>query len=369
MKTRLFIFSFVLSLLSGSLGATVSKEYRLPGAFSQMKGGVKVSILPQIELISIIQKISNYSEKHGFLLTNETAGYVAEVNEYFGSYKTDPVVRMFDKLSRPGMLNYSIPSSIMLHVDADLNLRKDILLDDFVVNRCGGRDSLAIFLDLLRQFAARSSFNTFFQQHKKYYLSLTDTTVAHLDRQNHITEIENFYGVKQRSYNIVLVSLYNYVGYGNSLLYPDGKRDIFNVMGPMKYQNGMPFFGDEEYLRYIVSHEFSHPFINPLTEKNWAYIKAYAPNFDAIPAVAKKQVCGDWQECINEFVIRAITTCLAENVSDSFGKKIYDKEKSMGVSYLDALRDKIKYYQSNRDKYPTFASYYLSILDTFKDVR
>jgi hypothetical protein len=57
-----------------------------------------------------------------------------------------------------------------------------------------------------------------------------------------------------------------------------------------------------------------------------------------IPEIARKQVCGDWQECINEFIIRAITTHIAYNESDETGKWAYDREKLRGVSYLDSTR-------------------------------
>ena len=113
--------------------------------------------------------------------------------------------------------------------------------------------------------------------------------------------------------------------------------------------------------------EFSHPFINPLTEKYWDDIKSYSLNYDSIPEIARKKVCGDWQECINEFVIRAITTHIAYNESDETGDRAYEKEKSRGVSYLDSLLSKIRYYQLNREIYPTFESYYKKILDAFKD--
>ena len=117
----------------------------------------------------------------------------------------------------------------------------------------------------------------------------------------------------------------------------------------------------------MIRHEFSHPFINPLTEKYWDYIKDYSHNFDSIPEVAKKNVCGDWQECINEFIIRAITTQIAYNESDDVGRQGYEREKSRGVYNMDMLLNKIRYYQSNRETYPTLDSYYLNILDVFKE--
>ena len=116
----------------------------------------------------------------------------------------------------------------------------------------------------------------------------------------------------------------------------------------------------------MIRHEFSHPFINPLTEKYWDYLKEYDQNFDSLPEIARKNICGDWQECVNEFTIRAITTQLAFNESEEAGQQAYEIEKACGVSNLDSLLECIRYYQMNRDTYTTLESYYLNIFEVFK---
>jgi hypothetical protein len=268
---------------------------------------------------------------------------------------------------RPGKLNFSAPSNIMLYADEHLELRTDQQNDDFVFSRIGGKDTLLLFLGLLKDFAVTSSFNEFFESHTIYYKKLVSNTINELDSLNYISELETFYGVKQKSYNIVLVSLYSHVGFGNSIVDKNWKREIFDTMGPQKIRNRIPFFGDNNYFKYITRHEFSHPFVNPLTEKYWDSVKEHFKNYDSIPEVAKNNVCGDWQECINEFVIRAITVYLATNESKELGLQAHEEEKSRGVSYLDPLLKQIRYYQSNRSTYPTLESYYLELLRFFKN--
>ncbi len=342
--------------------------YKVPETISLEKNQIKVSVNPQVELISIVQEISNYPQIFNFLMSKDSSTYQQDVNAYFRHLDDHPVIKMFNRLSsQPGMLNFSAPSNIMLYADDNLRLREDVYYDSFVLNRCGGRDSLETFFDLLRDFAVQSSFNAFFKKNTKYYETIISDVLINLGNRNYINELESFYGIKQRSYNIILVSLYSFVGYGNSLLCQNGKRDLYNTLGPIKVQNEVPIFGDQNYLKYMIRHEFSHPFINPLTEKYWDYIKNDSSNFDSIPETAKKKVCGDWQECINEFVIRAITTYLAENESKELGLWVYEKEKSRGVAYLDTLLQKVKFYESNRNDFPNFELFYKNILDTFKE--
>ena len=364
---RFFISISVAGILLFSPELKAQGNFKITDKVTGEYNKISVGVLPQVELISIVQTISKYPQVFGFLMAKDSSSYKNDVINHFGSYNIHPAVLMFDRLSlQPRMLNFNAPSFIMLYTDEYLNLRSDIISDDFVINRAGGIDSLRLFLSLLRDFANKSSFNEFYQEHKPYYNALIENTLTNLGSVNYILELESFYGQSQKSYNIILVSLYNYVGFGNSLLCLDGKREIYNIIGPFSIVGKVPFFGDKEYLKYMIRHEFSHPFVNPLTEKNWNYIKDYSPNYDLIPEVARTKVCGEWQECINEFIIRAITTQIAYNEADDTGLKYYGREKSTGVSYLDVLLDRIKTYQSERNIYPTFESFYPVILDVFK---
>ncbi len=352
-------------IISGFI--TAQNPYKLPVAKTDVKNQITVGVLPQVELISIVQTISKYPTVLGFLMAQDSSEYKTDVIDHFQPFKNHPVVNMFDRLSlQPRMLNFSAPSNIMLYTDDSLNLKKDIELDDSVINRAGGIDSLIVFLDLLGDFAIQSSFNEFYQEHKGFYSNIIETTIKNLGQKNYISELENFYGKKQKSYNIVLVSMYNFVGFGNSLLCSNDQRELYNTMGPKAVMNNLPFFGDEAYLKYMIRHEFSHPFVNPLTEQYWDYIKDYSENYDSVPEIARKNVCGDWQECVNEFIIRAITTQLAYNESEKTGLQSYEKEKSREISYLDSLIKSIIYYQSNRATYYTLESYYPNILEVLK---
>jgi hypothetical protein len=364
---RILDYLIVFGIFMFPVTLKAFEPYRIPESVTREHSKIIVGVFPQVELISVVQIISKYPAVLGFLMSNDSSGYKSDVIEYFSSYKSHPVVHMFDRLSQqPRMLNFSAPSNIMLYTNDTLGLRTDIVIDEFVTNRAGGTDSLKLFLNLLRDFARQSSFNKFFRDHNDFYVAIRENTIKNMGDIDYISELESFYGKEQQSYNIVLVTLYNFVGYGNSLLFPSGKREIYNTMGPRSVVDNFPFFGDNNYLKYMIRHEFSHPFINPLTEKYWDNIKDYSFRYDSIPEAARKKVCGDWQECINEFIIRAITTHLAYNENDDAGLKAFRKEDSSGVSYLDRLLVSIKIYNKERVKYPSFESFYPIVLNTFK---
>lgn len=363
------ILSLFVIIATANITYAISQNfYKLPEVVNGEKNKISVSVIPQVELISIVQTISKYPSFLEFLMAKDTFAYKQDVINHFSPYKEHPAVQMFNRLScQPRMLNFSAPSNLMLYTDNSLQLRNDIILDNFVINRIAGMDSLKVFLDLIQDFAIQSSFNSFFSKHQSYYLSIIENTISNIGSINYVSELENFYGVKQKSYSIVLVSLYGSVGFGNSLLCINGQRELYNTLGSSFAKDNLPFFGDENSLKQMIRHEFSHPFINPLTEKYWDYIKDYSAQYDLIPEKARKNMCGDWQECVNEFIVRSVTTHLAQNESEEVGLRSYEREKSRGVSKLDSLLSKIYTYQSTRINNPTFESYYINVLDVFKE--
>ena len=254
MKTQIQLL-LLLAVLTYQNRALAQNSFQLPEPVTEIHNQISVGVFPQIELISIVQTISNYPTVFSFLMTKDSSGYKTNVLNHFQSFQNHPAVQMFNRLSlQPRMLNFSAPSFIMLHANEKLELRTDVEPDDFVFQRAGGMDSLKVFLDNLQDFARKSGFNTFFLQHQDYYRTVVQNTIQNLGQTNYIAELENFYGKHQKSYNIALVSLYNHVGFGNSLLCPDGKREIYNVMGPKNVTDDIPFFGDENYLKYLIRH-------------------------------------------------------------------------------------------------------------------
>lgn len=368
MKQSFLVFEalFCLSPLFAPCSAAID-SYRLPVPVSIEHNSINYIVLPQVELISIVQAIGDYPKTFGFLMQPDSFQYKEDVLKHFGAFRRHPAVEWFNKVCmQPRKMNFSAPAFIMLYTDSRLNLRTDLQFDDFVLSRAGGNDSLKQFLLLLKDFAAKSSFNKFYEEHAPYYHRMIDGTIAQVDSIDHVKELESFYGVRQKSYNIVLVSLYNHVGYGNWIVREDGASEVFDTMGPQCIKDGMPFFGDCDYLEYLTRHEFSHPFVNPLTDKYWSLVKAYSSNFDSIPETAKKNVCGDWKECIDEFTVRAVTVYIAFRESEKVGTEIYSRERRHGVSYLDSLLAAIEEYDGNRAKYPTFESYYPKLLLVFR---
>jgi hypothetical protein len=324
---------------------------------------IHIGVDPHIELMSVIQTVSRYRNTFPFLLNGATFPYGQEVHDQFAPYADQPAVQMFDEVSlQPRMFNFMAPPTTMLYLTADLTLREDLVWPETLLQRIGGRDRLETFAGHLRSFHEMSSFGRFYAAHTAYYERLIDGVVASLGARDYVQELEAFYGMHQSSYNLVLVSLYGHVGFGPYLDTLTGERHIYNILGPQRVQEDVPTFGDERYFCNMQRHEFSHSFINPLTDQHWEQASSYAYVYDALPP---QKVCGEWSECVNEYIIRAITTYLAFQDSREAGEAALAAEKARNVVFIDELLASIGEYAQNRDRYPTLDDYYPRLLETF----
>ena len=325
------------------------------------------TIDPKVELISIIQHVSIYGEDLGFLLNNSEFSYSRDMRTHFNEFKSHNAVQFFNSIClKPRMYNFTAPPTSMLYLDNCFKLRNDLLLDESLIKRIAGLDSFKIFIEYLRDFSKVSSFEDKFKSNVPYYKGLIFDVQKNLEHFDYVKELESFYGVKNKSYNLILVPLYGHVGYGPFLTMKNGEKHIYNIMGPQKVEEGKLIFGDEAYFKYLQLHEFSHSFVNPLTDKHWNLLEPYFSNFSNIPERARNNVCGDWQECINEHIVRSVTTYLAFQESQEIGQNALQSEKERGMIYLDALLEKIYEYEKQRTTYPTFESYYEILIEVFE---
>jgi len=119
---------------------------------------------------------------------------------------------------------------------------------------------------------------------------------------------------------------------------------------------------DEYYFEYMQRHEFSHAFVNPLAIVHRSEVQRLASLFQKMPEVARKNMCGDWEECLNEQVVRAVTTYLAYCESETLGDRALEDERRRGAVLIDELLAGVRDYAAARNRYRTFESYYPMLL-------
>jgi hypothetical protein len=76
-----------------------------------------------------------------------------------------------------------------------------------------------------------------------------------------------YYGMEQNSYNVILSPMFGPVGYGPRIQSENGGYDIYSIQGTVSIEDDIPVYGTDEIFKGMVYHEFSHSFVNPLTEE------------------------------------------------------------------------------------------------------
>lgn len=171
----------------------------------------------------------------------------------------------------------------------------------------------------------------------------------------------------KHTYNIILAPLFR-GGYGPCIQRPDGTLEIYSIIGTIRMEDNIPTFGTADKLKYLVLHEFSHSFVNPLTSKFKTQINKYESLYNPIAERMKKQAYGLWEACVNEHIIRAVTTRIAYSEGEEKGEQELQSHKERGFVYIDALCDKLEEYEQKRDEYPTFADFYPELIKVFDEL-
>ena len=334
---------------------------------------VNVSVDPRIELLSAVQLLSDYP-----LLTQSDFQYKREMINYFSPFKSHPAVTKFIEMSKRDF-NYEAPPTAMLFLSNPPELKIVTSFTDYIIGRAGGKENLESFIEALRDFAIKSNFMDFFNAHKDFYALLIKDTETKLGNYKDVAVLESFYGISKNSYNIILTPI-SADGYGPRIEIEPSKFDIYAIIGAGYIKDNKPIYSPEP-LRRLVWHEFSHSFVNPITEKYRNEVNKYSKLFLPIKDIMERYAYGEWETCVNEHIIRAVVAKFNEKVigQDADGvigqvvgqlvaEKMLSYEVEIGFVYIRGIYELLNVYENNRDKYPTFEDFYPEILNYFSEI-
>lgn len=326
------------------------------------KNSIHVSVTPNTELLSIVQYLATQQDGN---MTNYTFEYKKSIDKYFNKFKDHETVKFVNKLAQDGF-SYDAPPTAVLYLDNEFNLKQDMQYTPYLISRANGQENLNTLSQLLKKFYVDTNFEQFYTSNLKYYDQIVNTTLEAMETKNYVKELEDYYGLKQKSYNLILVSLYHHGGYGPRVESKKNQYDIYSIIGPSGTKDNHPIFGDKEYFKYLQRHEFSHSFVNPLGEVNQEHLNKYSRLYDPIQEVMSAQAYSEWSIAVNEHIVRAVTTRMAYKDSKQEGDYWLQYEKDNCFIYIDELLKKLEIYENNRDKYPTFETFYPELIKAFE---
>lgn len=323
---------------------------------------VNVLVDPRLELLSIVQLLNEY-----FLITRYEQQYKRDAIRYFKKYQNHEAVKYFKVLSDKGF-RFSNPAESVLYLNHDLTVNNELKIPSVIIPEGISKEEILKFYTLLRRFAIDSNFYNFYKSKSNYYQGLVKSTASMISGVSDVEQLELFYGKSNASYNIVLVSLFHHGGFGPEVITPEG-NELFSLIGPSGSDNGVAYFGDVERLAELINHEFSHSFIKQTFADNKLKISKYEHLFIPIAEDMKKQGYSAWNSCLNEHIVRAVTTYISFQKSEQLGNKALNFQKSRKYIYIDYILAHFEKYQANREKYSTFESYFPEILTGLNEIQ
>jgi len=326
---------------------------------------ITVNVDPRIELLAAVQLISGYGERTR-LITRYEFTYRKRMQLQFSPWADHEAARLFDAMSRRGF-SFDAPVAVILHCSDPPALEEVAEIPEAIVTRAGGREHLKRFLAALRAFAKDTDFSAFFENHAAEYEKMIEPVREHLAGID-IGMLEAYYGTKQGGYHIILAPLFHPGGFGPSVrLEEDQPPHTYSVMGPHGTEHDLPTFGSAEDFRYLVWHEFSHSFVNPIVDAHGEDVDRCEPLFEPLRDRMSRQAYKHWRTCVYEHVVRAATCRFtAREMGDEAGAKAIASESSRAFVYVEELCAKLEEYEADRQTYPTLDAFFPSLLQVFE---
>ncbi|MBB5619412.1 hypothetical protein HDE69_000448 [Pedobacter cryoconitis] len=319
----------------------------------------------RVELLSIVFRLAGNPEYN----MNFAKQYVKDINAYFGKYKDQPIISFAKKLSEEKGMGFSR----VMFLAANLEFKGDqFSLIKVSKSSLAGKwemeDALK-FVKLLNDFYKTSSFEVFYKNHQSIY-NVATTRFNQASASFDPNWYPAYYGDHSVDYKTV-VGLANVgANYGPSVFPAGQKKIVYAIMGSWTFdETSQPLFSANDYLPTLI-HEFNHSFVNHILEEdgNGKLLEASGGILlDSQRIEMKREAYEDWQSLINESLVRA---CVVRYLIDHKNEdkvvqaEILEQQKK-GFLWTKELVMLLGEYESSRDRYPTFKSFYPRIITFF----
>lgn len=314
---------------------------------------VNITVNSKIELLGVVQYLADDPT-----IIKENSQYINDIRDHFQSYKNDPVVHFYKELRRKGFA-YHLPPKFMLFTDENLELKNDIHMEGDLLRVLGSMETMNVFLSKLKEFKQKSSFEKFCESQRSFYNSTLSFVTDEVSKSKCIQHLIAYYGYSQHSFTIVIHPC-SIGGYAARIPFEGNTFDAYNFM-----------VVPDSIIEFIelVLHEFGHSYVNPLTRENINLIYEYEYLFEPIKDSMRKQAYSTWENCVNEHIVRAITSRI---LFAMYGNEIAQSRIGMDIQrdfiYTGILYDKLTQYELERSRFPVLNDFYLYLLRSLKDI-
>lgn len=352
---KIITIGLILLFIFSNLNAQTSKN-------SQFKVTAKVD--ERIELTSIVARLAGYEE----YVHNDFKIYADDVDKHFAKYKNHAVIEFAKEVRSKNGIGFDAVPNLAVRLNPTPLLTPRVPFTADVPDKRWGKVGAEKFAKLLQQFYKDAECENFFKTHTEMYRTAEKRFQQVLDKVN-FSWYQKFYGeLPKGSFNLYIGLLNGGGNFGPKVILPNGKEELFSIMGTWAVEkDGLPSYS-EEALPTII-HEFNHSFINHLVDsKKDVFVRSDETVFPLVKDQMRQLAYGTWQTTVQESLVRAaVIRYLFENpieikfFADTKAAevpfKIIELENSHGFYWMNDLVTLMGTYENARQTYPTFRSF------------
>jgi hypothetical protein len=319
----------------------------------------------RIEMLSIVFRLAGNFEYN----MDQFKEYVDDIHKHFDKYKEHPVVLLAQKLADSSGVGFDAVMAMAIHLSQPPELEPLIPFSENVPEKRWGKESGEKFVRLLKQFYKDAHCDEFFEQHEKLYTLAAErfkTVFEALD----ISWYKEFYGELPQGTLNIRIGLGNGGGnYGPKVVMPDGSEHAYAIMGAWSVdKENNPVFDADSYLPTLI-HEFCHSFVNHIVERhNSGFEKPAQELLEPVMLLMQSQAYPNWNTVTKESLVRAsVIRYIVKHSGNS--KQSYaelNTQLGRGFVWMKGLSDTLAYFEKHRELYPTFESYFPSIISYYE---
>ncbi|WP_288424729.1 DUF4932 domain-containing protein [uncultured Spirosoma sp.] len=296
---------------------------------------IGVLIKPNVELLGFVYFLGYEGaqlETHDSYLKNrsikrsEWYSYGFSVYQQYKHYQSSPHLAIIMEYAKRIWLDYLI--NLLLQVNdfphaqlSDQIPERYYLRFSATNDPQEARRNATQFLNAMNQLYIEVDFGSYMSSTAKLHEQALTQVKQGLPGKRFIPAMEAFYGRHFDMYSFV-PSLTIPTGMGFGLQYQLARKNkTFHVFGPFKPQQfaeGTTLnmgFDDREHLLELSTHEFGHPFVNPVIDSLPAeLINRTTHLFEPIKAFMANQGYTSWKACLYEHFVRAGEIIIAKNL-------------------------------------------------------
>jgi hypothetical protein len=327
-------------------------------------GAIGVVVDPRIELFTVIFRLGGSDEFRADALR----AYGPSIDATFQEFAEHPAVQLARKLRTENGTGSDAVMGLAIRVSDPPSLEPKVDFSDPELTHGWRKADAEKFVELARDFAAKSHFMEFFRRSEPLYelarLRMRKIVARWVDPQ----WFPRYFGEKPTSRLIVAIDLLGgSISYGVRMQPASGLQQQYAVMGTWLFdKEGLPMF-DESVVPTIV-HEFNHSYVNPAVGRREAEFRAVGQALQPklatyVPLMGQFY----WKTLFEESLVRAaVVRYLETHVSSAAANAETTQQIGNGFLWTDDLASLLAQYEGSRRLYPTFDSFLPKVIDYFK---